>query len=252
MICIDTHLHYYDVYEAGAFLGSLVRNLEEICEGCDKAGVVLDRAGERGFDSLLAKARCLPDAKVEEESGFFEYSSETGRAKIYRGVQVACSERFEILGLFCSLEIEDGIEAGEAVKRISGAGGVPVLAWAPGKWMFRRAPLVKVVLKEFGVNSLFLGDTSLRPTAWGEPNLMRQFRMNGGKVLCGSDPLPFAGQEAVAGSYGSRINVDAGAAAAGQLKRCLESDQVGLGVAGRRAGTLAFALRMLRHRLSSA
>ena len=248
MICIDTHLHFYGFYDARAFLGSLVRNLEAIAPGCEKAGVVLNRAEGNSFEMLKEAAVGMPDLNVRASELSFEYEIDGCKCRIFSGVQVACRERFEVLGLFCHHSIDDGVSARDALQIIRSAGGLPVLAWAPGKWMFSRKHIVEDLLKGVHGRSLFIGDTSLRPSFWGEPRLMHDYRLRGGKVVCGSDPLPVGGEEFLAGTYASKLNVDAGADAADMLKRCLETDQVGLGAAGQRCGPAKFASRMLRAR----
>lgn len=248
MIVIDTHLHYYDFYDTGLFMRSLVRNLEKSAPGLDKAGIVLDRAGMAGYEILAEKVQALPDAKTSVDESCIRYEDGDGAVSMYRGVQCACSEGFEVLGLFCSEDLKDRMPAMAAIQQIRDAGGVAVVAWAPGKWMFNRRKLVSELLDRLEAGAVLLGDTALRPTVWGEPGLMRDFRGGGGRVVCGSDPLPFSGQERVAGSYASLLNADAGAPAA--IKECLVSGDKSPVSVGMRVGAFDFGCRMLKNRLS--
>jgi hypothetical protein len=250
MMVIDTHLHYYDFYDSALFMRSLVGNLESVSPGSQKAGVVLDRAGMAGFEILADKAQGIPDAKASANDSCLSYDDADGSVKVYRGVQVACKEGFEVLGLFCTEELEDRLPAMDAIGRVTEAGGIAVVAWAPGKWMFNRRKLVSDLLECVAAGSVLLGDTALRPTVWGEPGLMHDFREKGGKVLCGSDPLPFPGQERVAGSYASLLSVEPDQPVDAAINQCLsESGQCPASV-GSRVGTFGFACRMIKNRLS--
>ena len=244
MLAIDSHLHYYDFYDAEKFLKSLSGNLGSVAPGADRAGVVMDRAGMQGYELLVAQAGQMKDASVEADA--VVYCSELGTVRVYRGVQVACKERFEILGLFCAAEIEDGIPAKEAIKMIMDVDGVPIVAWAPGKWMFHRRLLVKELLESIDTKDVGLGDTSLRPTIWQEPSLMRKYRTRGGAVLCGSDPLPYSGQENIAGTYASCIRAEEGMDALSAVRSCLAGETENR-AGGRRTSIGAFAVRLLKN-----
>jgi hypothetical protein len=250
MMVIDTHLHYYDFYDSALFMRSLVGNLELVSPGSQKAGVVLDRAGMAGFEILAEKAQGIADAKVSANESCLSYEAADGSVKVYRGVQVACEEGFEVLGLLCAAELKDRLPAMDAIRRVTEAGGIAVVAWAPGKWMFNRRKLVSDLLEGVAAGSVLLGDTALRPTFWGEPGLMHDFRERGGKVLCGSDPLPFPGQERVAGSYASLLPAESDQPADTAIKRCVSESGQSLASAGKRVGPFGFTCRMLKNKFA--
>jgi hypothetical protein len=138
----------------------------------------------------------------------------------------------------------------DAIRRVTEAGGIAVVAWAPGKWMFNRRKLVSDLLECVEAGSVLLGDTALRPTFWGEPGLMREFRERGGKVLCGSDPLPFPGQERVAGSYASLLSVEPDHPVDAAIKQCVSERGRSLSSAGKRVGPFDFAYRMFKNKFA--
>lgn len=247
MIVVDTHLHYYDFYDAELFVHSLMANLEAIAPGADGAGIILDRAGLDGFRIFCEKLEAMVGAEVSVSESLARYQDDRGSVAVYRGVQVACAEGFEVLGLFCSEQLAVRLSAEEAIKRIVDAGGIPVVAWAPGKWLLKRRELVRRVLEKIDVGVVCLGDTALRPTFWGEPKLMREFRDSGSKVLYGSDPLPFSGQEAVSGSFATLLS---GTLGDGDLPDLLRAREVEVCSTGRRAGALSFFTSMLRNQLA--
>jgi hypothetical protein len=127
---------------------------------------------------------------------------------IYRGRQFVSSEGLEILSLLsCDTEME-GAPSADIIKSTLDVGGVPVLGWAPGKWLFKRRHAVEEILSSARPGTLLVGDTTLRPYGCPEPSLMRQARKNGTGVIAGSDPLPFEGEEIFMGTYGTLVNAD--------------------------------------------
>lgn len=204
-IAADTHIHIYPVHDPAALIRGAARRLLRSVPS-PAAVPVLFLAEGRGFnyfDRLRGGTHGLPGSfQVEEaaEPGAVRVTWDGGEgAWILAGRQLVTAERVEILALATAEEIEDGLAAGAAVRAVLDRGGVPVLAWAPGKWMFKRAAVIRNLLERFGAGSLLLGDTSLRPLGWPAPSAMRDpDRL----VLAGSDPLPLAGEEAEAGRYG--------------------------------------------------
>ncbi|MBU4212755.1 MAG: hypothetical protein L6437_05770 [Kiritimatiellae bacterium] len=127
---------------------------------------------------------------------------EVGRVCLVAGRQIVTRERLEILALAMRAKIPDGLPARDVIQRVVEAGGIPVLAWSPGKWLFARGHLVRDLIESDQGQILRLGDTTLRPTLWPEPRLMKLARARGMTVIPGSDPLPLAGEERYAGTYG--------------------------------------------------
>lgn len=163
---------------------------------------------------------------------------------VFAGRQIVARERVEILALACTEKIPDGLPAGDVVHRVRGAGGVPVLAWAPGKWMFKRAEVVRRLLDEFGQEELLLGDSSLRFIGWPGPGPMKKWR-----TLAGSDPLPFAGEEEQAGCYGIRMQFDFDESRpVSSLRAALLNTQIPIERVGSRNTPWSMVDRMIKHR----
>jgi hypothetical protein len=121
------------------------------------------------------------------------------------GQQVITKENIEVLSLNCLKRVAEGNSAIETVRDILAMGGLPVVAWAPGKWFFKRGEVVQSLIDQFSPSELALGDTTLRPLGWVVPSIMRAARRRGFKILYGSDPLPFSGEETTPGSYATLI-----------------------------------------------
>ena len=116
------------------------------------------------------------------------------------------SEKVEVLALFSDHRIPDReLPLADLCKSARQHGGLPVVAWAPGKWMFSRGNVVAGALRGEEPEDLLLGDSSLRPGGWSTPALMREGKARGHEILYGSDTLPFAGEEVRAGTYGTRV-----------------------------------------------
>ncbi|MDD4872650.1 MAG: hypothetical protein PHR77_19030 [Kiritimatiellae bacterium] len=127
---------------------------------------------------------------------------------VFAGRQIITSERLEVLSLAADLGLPDGQNIDDVIKNVLLDGGIPVLPWSPGKWFGGRGRIVEKVLHSFSPSQLLIGDTSLRPLGWPEPSLVKYAMSHGFKVIAGSDPLPFAGEERVVGKYGIVCEMD--------------------------------------------
>lgn len=251
MLVVDTHLHVYPAYDTARFLSAFRRNaLSAVPQDTDAtaAMVLVEREGSDVFGAWRAGER-LPHGVVAEpldDDALRLRFPDEERVVVLAGRQVACRERIEILGLGCRAGIPDGTPAEDAVKAVLAAQGVPVLAWGVGKWWFRRAAVVNRLLERFGPNRLLMGDTSLRPVFWPEPAPMRRAVRAGRRILAGSDTLPAAGEEAMAGRYVTVLETrcpPSGTVAA-WIRRALADPAVPLHRAGRRSSPGEFRRRM--------
>jgi len=210
-LIIDTHVHIYPCYDIKLALDTLRTNLTHL----DKKAICMAFLAERSdchfFDDLKKitdqisdselKIRYLDNALLLQETGYPDLY-------LFPGRQIITREKIEILSLTVDLKIEDGLAAQEVIDLIRQKGGLPVLSWAPGKWFFKRKNVIEKLLASNKPGSLLLGDTTLRPTCWLQPLLMKKAVRKGFTVISGSDPLPFAGEEHVMGRYGVSIDSD--------------------------------------------
>lgn len=197
----------------------------------------------QGFDSFAA-LREHPDFVAGAEYEAIQFNRGGQSVWVIAGRQIVARERVEILSLACAEKVPDGLPAKEVIRRVRAAGGVPVLAWAPGKWMFKRAELVRRLLDEFGPEDLLPGDSSLRPIGWPEPRVMKMR-----KTVAGSDPLPFSGEEAQAGRYGIRLSADFNESQpVSSLRAALLNPQIPIELVGSRNTPWGMVHRMMKHR----
>ena len=254
-IIADTHLHLYPCYSLERVFARLMSVSEEFDvllgflaerHDCDFHGRLL--RGEIAVKSPFHVAPAgdglaVAITRVPHPAPGF-HCPESRTLHLLPGRQLVTSERLEILALATTAMIPDGLPAIEAVDRTLECGGVAVLAWAPGKWLFRRAPVVRALLDNFGPGSLLIGDSSLRPTVWGTPLPMRSASRRGFKVVAGSDPLPFKGEEEKPGTYTSLFEGEFDSATPLQSARDLLTGQVQPVTVGRRDGPLQVMRRI--------
>lgn len=205
LILADTHVHIYPWHRTAVALRTAYRHLSAPGETCVRALFLTERHDCHFFREIQALCADLPDdlrlAQVDSAGVARFHHREDGDLYVVAGRQLVSAERIELLALTIDTDLEDGAPVRDLIAAVRGRGGIPVLSWAPGKWFGGRERIISGLIDESRPDELMVGDTSLRPTVWPEPILMRQARKKGLRVLAGSDPLPADGEESVIGSY---------------------------------------------------
>ncbi len=261
LLAADTHVHLHPDVEPARTVVALARNLARLAaeagagpEGAPLAGFLTERHGARMFEDLRdgqfmpagIAATPAPDPAVLVLSG----PALAARLYLVAGRQAATRERIEILGLGMTAPLADGLAAEAAIEAVRAAGGIPVLAWSPGKWWFARGRLVRDLLARCG-RGLAVGDTALRPAGWPEPALLRRARANGAAVLPGSDPLPLPGEDRLPGTYGLTCPAMPGdSSPLAALRRAVTAPDT-IHPAGRRRGPLDVFIALARLRAAA-
>jgi hypothetical protein len=154
----------------------------------------------------------MSDFRVESYQGhaviIFTDHDLVHRLYVFRGAQRVVSEGFEVLCLFDSEISFDLQPADDLLMQIAILGGLAVVPWSYGKWFGKRRSALRDLChksRDRG-HPLFLGDICQRPKF--VDNLQRLAKKWGAVgVLGGSDPLPFAGDDAGIGTLGTLIMV---------------------------------------------
>jgi hypothetical protein len=244
----DGHVHLYPFYDLRRAVSSLEANLRSLGVPGTPAGFLAERRDCHLFRDLEEGRLSVPGLECRS-AGAGAMAFGVGDALhllLFAGRQVVTAERLEVLVLTADLPIDDGLPAADVIRRARDAGAVPVLAWAPGKWFFGRGAVVRGLLQRAAVGPLLLGDTTLRPTLWPEPRLMRAGRRRGFGVLAGSDPLPFPGEEGLLGRYATVLEGEFDLADPVPGVRSLLASACGIkAIVGERNGIVE-ALRRLR------
>jgi hypothetical protein len=216
-ILIDAHVHLYSCFDLAEAFSAAARNFEAASRvlglGSPVACVLLlaTTDGEWTLDSLGEGS--VPGWSVERtqeaESLFFVRAAhEPAGLLLVAGRQVVTSEGLEVLSLGSAARLPAGRPAQETLDAVRAARALPVLAWGVGKWTFGRRRLVARLLRENPPDALFLGDTGGRPRLSRRPRLFVEAERRGGRVLPGSDPLPFRSQAGRLGARGFALRVD--------------------------------------------
>lgn len=204
-ILADTHIHIYPFYDLAQFFSGAFAKMAALNKNADADYVLFltERHDCHFFRQLKDGLLKVSGAQCSDGEEVLSIRNAEGkRLWLAAGRQIVTAERLEILALTTDAEIADGQPARDVLRQVRETGAVPVIAWAPGKWFFGRGRIVRELIDTEPAGSFLLGDTTLRPTVWPEPILMRHARKKGFKVIAGSDPLPVAGEETRAVSYG--------------------------------------------------
>ncbi len=253
MIVADTHLHLYPHYDLAVGVRECVARMNRLVPDAVCAGYLAERSDCRVYEALRTGRSGVfaDDVTVEKLSdGRVLAIRAFGSEPLYLapGRQIVTKERVELLGLTTDANIPDGLPAETTIQRIREVGGIPVLAWAVGKWLFGRAGTVRSLLDRFGPDELLLGDSAMRPTIWPTPVLIRTARNRGYKVVAGTDPLPAHGEEHVMGRYATVMDLEFNDAhAIEDLRSALRLNLRDIRCVGKRSGPVTFLRRYLRN-----
>jgi len=256
-IVADTHVHLYPCHVPESLFSCEFRNLARFDKEAVKLLFMTESTDCHYFrDMREGRAACpLPGTLCEvgdEGEVIVLKRGPAAEMYVFAGRQIVTSERLEVLALTLDRSFADGEPAAATIRSVLEAGGVPVLAWAPGKWLFGRGRTVERLLELFRPGELLIGDTSLRPAPWPEPGLMRRARRSGLAVLAGSDPLPLPGEEIIAGSFATLLEIDFdGQRPVASIRTALRTPGVRAERVGRRCGLLEAASRLRKHMLGS-
>ena len=255
-IHLDAHAHVYPFHDVPRLLLAALDHMPRVAPTDQRVLCLAERADCAFFQSLAQDEIRLPGdrwrvAAWDPDGGVkLRHLPDHRDVWILAGRQIVSAERIEVCSLFGDEPIADGKPAREIVRAILANGGLPALDWAPGKWLFARGRLVRQLVREFSPAQLALVDTSLRPIGWPAPRLYAQARRAGRAVLAGSDPLPFAGEEDVAGAYHCTFEIPAPADPArlvAPLKAALASGNLSIAFGGQRGSPLSVIRRLRRN-----
>lgn len=252
-LSVDAHVHVYPAYRwPGA-----VRQLLARLDGPDDSipvGLLAESAGVHFLSDRLAaredarEGECGIAVGPDRESLLVSDGRRLGY--LIAGRQIVTAERLEILALGKDLHHSDGRPAGETLERIGASGAIPVLSWAPGKWCGARGELVQRLIESHAPEAFLMGDTAMRPVGFPQPSLMRLARQRGFRIIAGSDPLPFPGEECRLGAYGIALEAAFDPARpAESLRRALAEPQGAWTLIGRRGNVFTCLTRWIRNEI---
>lgn len=211
MFFLDAHCHIYPCFSIETFFDSFFKNIREIEHQTSSiithSGIILTETNTCNFHTALhhdsSMLEKLRKHGYERINDCFISSQDPSAPplKIYPGRQVSSIERIEVLALFREEPLPEDLSLETLLKEIRSQNGLPVINWAPGKWSGKRRKLVESYLKHHSKEAL-LGLSSLLPEGFSYPKIILDGMQADIPIIYGSDPLPFKGQESLAGSYG--------------------------------------------------
>ena len=253
---IDTHVHIYPFYAIETALQCTLDNFHAISPEAIKVACLTERYDCDVYTDLLLK----PSAKVTSEfdinsikhdSALQITSKQSGRQLfLLPGQQIITAENLEILSLNCAHRVEEKQSASDTITQVIDRDGIAVVAWGLGKWLGSRGKVIEQLIDKFEPHQFVIGDTTMRPYGWGTPRIMKLAQQKGFKVLCGSDPLPFQGEEIRPGSYASIIDVEGDSIDPDIALNTLFNTKSSPENVGRRGSLIEVALRTLNHKRS--
>lgn len=151
---------------------------------------------ERGATGwLIASADSTSLVVTREDDGM--------RIVVIAGRQIRTEGGLEVLSFFSRDVEKDGRPLATVVEEVLRVGGVPVVPWGFGKWWGQRGAQVRDLLESSLGPHVMLADSSTRPRLMPRPpGLFKLATGLGVRILAGTDPLPFPGQERKIGRYG--------------------------------------------------
>jgi hypothetical protein len=231
-VLVDAHVHLHPCFDTEMLLAKAAHNFRAAAPAMGMepqiTGVLLlaEAAGLDRFQELKRKAgsraRTGWEVQPTADDEALILSRGEDRLVVVAGFQITTAERLEILALATRSRVPDGLPWLETIRRVSETGAITVLAWGFGKWWFHRGTLVRDAMESGELTDIFLGDNGGRPRLGRQPALFAVAARTGGRVLAGSDPLPFGTEIDRVGSYGSIVEGELNMhAPAESLKRLL-------------------------------
>ncbi|HNW60591.1 MAG TPA: hypothetical protein PKI62_13005 [bacterium] len=248
-LIIDAHVHIYPDADLALAIARGLANMDEAKPDKETAKIWLltERADCEAFVQLQSSVRIgmyhiLPTAEPE---ALRIQLGERIVLYIMAGRQVVTSEGHELGLLATGLTLPDReLDAAGCIAAAREAGALASINWAPGKWSGKRKQSLLPLFAAPPPPHLLIGDSAMRPTFWPEPGLMRAAQRQGWRVLAGSDPLPFAGEEISFGRYGIILDGDLDPdQPVRSLKSLLMKPETTWHIWGNRRGTWEFARR---------
>jgi len=214
-LAIDGHVHLYFVYDLIKAVETGINNLKNYAKKYNliviPVWLLVERSDANFFDQIYQSPASYENGKLKFNKGNDDLTIIVEKDKepilyIFTGRQLVTKEGLEVLSLISNLNIADYQQSiDDVIQAVKDSGGIAALNWAPGKWFFNRGKVIARQIREKSPGDFFIGETTLRHTLWSEPKLIKQARKKGFRIIAGSDPLPFRGEEMGIGSFGFLI-----------------------------------------------
>jgi hypothetical protein len=211
-LLVDAHVHIYDCFDLDALFNAAARNFARAARGlglghAPREGMLLltETVHDHAFDAL-ARGELRPKLwKVARtaEPAVLQVSLD-GQPPLWlvAGRQIATREDLEVLALGTTERFPDGEPISVSLAASEKTAAMTALPWGFGKWWGQRGQIIQAIMTARRDRPLYSGDNGGRLAGSLRPRLLRLGKRVGLKVLPGTDPLPFPGQESRVGGFG--------------------------------------------------
>ena len=215
MLLVDAHVHIYDCYDLDLLFDTAVRNFTRAASGLgldnvprDHMLLLTETANDHYFDALASGARSPRRWRAErtDEPAVLKLVL-AGQPSLWlvAGRQIATREDLEILALGTTERFPDGQPMNDSLAAVDRAAAITALPWGFGKWWGPRGIIIDRLMSAQRSRPLYSGDNGGRLGLSTRPRLLKVGEQRGHKVLPGTDPLPFPGQESRVATFGMLI-----------------------------------------------
>ncbi len=212
VLFVDAHVHIYDVYDLDALFDAAVKNFARAAQATGlgdlpREGMLLltETARDHAFDALASGERSPSRWKVATtpEPAVLRLDRDPQTSLwLVAGRQVATSEDLEVLALGTTRRFPDHEPIQVSLAASEESAALTALPWGFGKWWGARGGIIEKIMRAPRSRPIFLGDNGGRLTFGTRPRLFAVGERAGLKVLPGTDPLPFRGQEQRVATFG--------------------------------------------------
>jgi hypothetical protein len=215
-LLVDAHVHIYDCFDLDALFDAAARNFSRAAARLGVAAapreemlLLTETVNDHVFEALASgalrpsrwKVSTTPEAAVLKVT----LNDEQPTLWVVAGRQIATIEDLEVLALGTTERFPDGEPIAQSLAASDQAAAMTALPWGFGKWWGQRGTIIQGIMTSKRDRPLYAGDNGGR-LAWStRPRLLTRGESVGVKVLPGTDPLPFAGQESRVGGYGMML-----------------------------------------------
>ena len=234
---VDGHVHIHPCFDVSVVLKSALANFRRhfpdisqlaTSESGSEVAFFLalsESQDQHVFAHLKARSQSEDNACLENWEVSLTDEADSLRARrldadkdthdtvyILAGRQIVTGEGLEVLALATDRPFAENCPIEETIQAVLSSGGIPVIPWGFGKWLGKRGQRLSALLRrqshapgESPNPSLFLADSSSRPTFWPEPALFEQAKQKGLSILSGTDPFPFRSEMGRVGRSGFSV-----------------------------------------------
>ncbi len=244
---IDAHVHIYPNFDVTTAITSSLKNAANLgINDATNIWLLTERSDCSFFENLEAvDLNGFSIKRTADNCAIVKNDVDQPVLTIFAGRQLVSADNLEVCALATTFRLPDrALNTADTIRAVREAGGFAAINWAPGKWFGTRGQIVSTIFESEQPHALFISDTTMRPSIWPTPALMAGAQKRGFRVICGSDPLPFAGEEKFISSYVSVASADVKTDDPQEfVKAVLQNVSVDITASGRRSAPLTFLKR---------